>query len=106
MTAATPTLPSPRLRLTYQGQGVGGRLIRHRLDELGAAGTPAYLEASCARNGRLYERLGFALIAPAIGLPDGPTIYPMWRPPCVGVEGPSSRATAALRCGELTKEAL
>jgi ribosomal protein S18 acetylase RimI-like enzyme len=64
----------------YQGQGVGGRLIRHRLAELDAAGTPAYLEASCARNARLYERLGFTLIAPAIDLPDGPTIYPMWRP--------------------------
>jgi ribosomal protein S18 acetylase RimI-like enzyme len=72
----------------HQGQGIGGRLIRHRLAELDAAGTPAYLEASCARNARLYERLGFTLIAPAIGLPDGPTIYPMWRPVATGATDP------------------
>jgi ribosomal protein S18 acetylase RimI-like enzyme len=63
-----------------QGQGVGSALITHRLADLDASRTPAYLEASCVRNAHLYARLGFEATGSPVVLPDGPTLYPMWRP--------------------------
>jgi ribosomal protein S18 acetylase RimI-like enzyme len=63
-----------------QGHGVGEALLRHRLAELDAAGRPAYLEASCLRNAALYSRVGFERMEQTIDLPDGPSLYPMWRP--------------------------
>jgi GNAT superfamily N-acetyltransferase len=62
-----------------QGQGIGAALISHRLAEL-PADLPAYVEASCERNARLYARHGFQHRTPTLDLPDGPSIYPMWRP--------------------------
>jgi GNAT superfamily N-acetyltransferase len=64
-----------------QGQGVGGALVRSRLDRLDEAGRPAYLEASSPRNAALYERLGFAHMGLPLTLPEGPSLYPMWRKP-------------------------
>ncbi|HSV64894.1 MAG TPA: GNAT family N-acetyltransferase [Mycobacteriales bacterium] len=63
-----------------QNHGIGAALLRHRLVALDATGTPAYLEASSARSLRLYERLGFTSLPATIELPDGPEMYPMWRP--------------------------
>jgi GNAT superfamily N-acetyltransferase len=67
-----------------QSQGLGGLLLRDRLRRLDTAGTPAYLEASSPRSAALYERAGFARMAP-FAFPDGPAAIPMWRP----AQGPS-----------------
>lgn len=64
-----------------QGQGVGAELIRTELDRCDRDGVPAYLEASSARSRTLYERLGFGLLGSAVELPDGPSMWPMWREP-------------------------
>ena len=64
-----------------QSQGVGSALLRAVLDRCDQEGTPAYLEASCERNSRLYERHGFTRLEP-LPLPDGgPVMFPMWRGP-------------------------
>ncbi|TVP75518.1 MAG: GNAT family N-acetyltransferase, partial [Nitriliruptor sp.] len=39
---------------------------------------PAYLESTSRRNRELYLRHGFEVIG-EIRLPDGPSIWPMWR---------------------------
>jgi GNAT superfamily N-acetyltransferase len=67
-----------------QGTGVGTRLLADRLEALDASGTPSYLEASCARNQKLYERLGFHPVGEPIDLPDGPQLTPMWRAAPIG----------------------
>ena len=41
---------------------------------------PAYLEATSERNKLLYLRHGFE-VTDEIPLPDGPTMWPMWRSP-------------------------
>ncbi|MDG4825622.1 N-acetyltransferase [Asanoa sp. WMMD1127] len=74
-------LPFIAVHPEHQGAGVGAALLRHRLAELDAAGRPAYLEASNLRNAALYERLGFARLPRTIDLPEGPSLYPMWRDP-------------------------
>jgi ribosomal protein S18 acetylase RimI-like enzyme len=79
--AAHAYLPFIAVHPDKQGQGVGEQLLRARLDELDATGTHAYLEASGLRNAKLYQRLGFEHREPTLDLPDGPTLYPMWRPP-------------------------
>jgi GNAT superfamily N-acetyltransferase len=42
-----------------QGRGIGSVLLRHVLDRCDRDGTPAYLEATSARNAALYARHGF-----------------------------------------------
>ncbi|MFJ7337275.1 GNAT family N-acetyltransferase [Streptomyces sp. NPDC101116] len=64
-----------------QGEGLGTALIEAVLDRCDREGLPAYLEASNARSRKLYERLGFAPAGPALDLPDGPAMWPMWREP-------------------------
>lgn len=59
-----------------RGRGIGTALLRHRLDQVSA---PAYLESSKHENIPLYERFGFELREP-LRLPDGPELWPMWRP--------------------------
>lgn len=63
----------------FQGKGFGGILLRHRLAVADAAGLPAYLEASKESNVPLYENFGFGVTG-EIRMPNGPTLYPMWRP--------------------------
>ena len=63
-----------------QGQGYASALLRHTLTRLDAEGTPAYLESSNPRNNPLYQRHGFK-ITNEIRLPDGPTLWCMWREP-------------------------
>ncbi len=43
----------------YQGQGLGGRLIRPILDKTDELGLHTYLETFTLRNMRFYQRLGF-----------------------------------------------
>lgn len=62
-----------------QGQGIGSELLATHLAELDAAGRPAYLEASSPRNARLYPKHGFTQVNHGIAVPDGPTLFPMWR---------------------------
>jgi hypothetical protein len=50
------------------------------LDAADRAGEAAYLEATSSRNRALYERHGFTCIGD-LGLPDGPTVYALWRTP-------------------------
>ncbi|MCI3273035.1 GNAT family N-acetyltransferase [Streptomyces cylindrosporus] len=64
-----------------QGEGLGTALITHVLDRCDRESLPAYLEASNARSRALYERLGFEFTGRPLDLPDGPTMWPMWREP-------------------------
>jgi GNAT superfamily N-acetyltransferase len=59
-----------------RGEGVGSVLLQHRLAQLRG---PAYLESSKPENIPLYARFGFEVRDP-IQLPDGPELWPMWRP--------------------------
>jgi GNAT superfamily N-acetyltransferase len=61
-----------------QGKGYGGVLIRRQLEIADAAGMPAYLESSKDSNIPIYQSFGFAVTG-EIKLPDGPTLWPMWR---------------------------
>lgn len=61
------------------GQGHGGTIIHHTLDLADGDGQPCYLESSSPRNVPLYERLGFEVVN-EIALPNGPTMWGMWRP--------------------------
>ncbi|MEU2732111.1 GNAT family N-acetyltransferase [Streptomyces griseoviridis] len=65
----------------HQGGGLGTRLKKclFALADEDRAG--AYAEASSLRNLALYERLGQRRLGPALTLPDGPPIFPIWRPP-------------------------
>ncbi|MEU6663185.1 GNAT family N-acetyltransferase [Streptomyces sp. NPDC046821] len=64
-----------------QGEGLGTALMTPVLDRCDRDGEAAYLEASSARSRGLYERLGFTCHGSGITLPDGPTMWPMWRDP-------------------------
>jgi ribosomal protein S18 acetylase RimI-like enzyme len=77
-------LPFIAVHPARQGTGVGTALLRHRFAELDATHTPAYLEASSGRSAALYARLGFQRLPFTLDLPDGPSLYPMWRAPEVG----------------------
>lgn len=65
----------------HQGKGLGRALVAPVLERCDREGVPAYLEASSERSSRLYERLGFAYLDPAVQLPEGPRMWPMWREP-------------------------
>ncbi|MEU3302771.1 MULTISPECIES: GNAT family N-acetyltransferase [unclassified Streptomyces] len=67
-----------------QGEGLGTALLAPALERCDREGLPAYLEASNARSSKLYERLGFAFTDRTVELPDGPTMWPMWREPASG----------------------
>jgi GNAT superfamily N-acetyltransferase len=63
-----------------QGKGIGSHLMKAVLDRCDEERAPAYLEASAERNRPLYERLGFK-VQSSIDLPDGPSLWGMWREP-------------------------
>jgi GNAT superfamily N-acetyltransferase len=70
------------VRPDMQGRGIGTALLdayHARLDH--DLGLPAYLEASDTRRRRIYLAHGYADHGPAIRLPHGPAMHPMWRPP-------------------------
>ena len=62
-----------------QGTGIGSALLRAMLDRCDLEGVPAYLEAD-ERSRLLYVKHGFEATA-EIGLPKGPSFWPMWRVP-------------------------
>jgi GNAT superfamily N-acetyltransferase len=68
-------------RPSSQGHGLGAIALRSVLERADAAGEPAYLESSNPRNMTLYRRHGFDDFADPIDMPDGPSLYPMWREP-------------------------
>jgi ribosomal protein S18 acetylase RimI-like enzyme len=64
----------------YQGKGVGGALLRSRLERVDRAAAAAYLESSKPENIPLYEHFGFETGA-VPPLPEGaPVVTPMARP--------------------------
>ena len=63
-----------------QGTGLGARALRAVLAVCDADNVPAYLESSNPRNMTLYRRHGFVQTG-ELPLPDGPSLYPMWRDP-------------------------
>ena len=65
---------------TAQGRGIGGELLATVLTQADRDEVPAYLEASCPENQRLYERHGFRTVR-ELTVADSPTIYAMWRLP-------------------------
>jgi ribosomal protein S18 acetylase RimI-like enzyme len=70
-----------------RSRGAGAELIGTVLERCDRQGLHAYLEASSLRSSRLYERLGFAFTGTTIDLPDGPSMWPMWREPRPGPAG-------------------
>lgn len=64
-----------------QSQGHGTNLLVHHHSMLDEQGLPGYLEASTPRNRALYERMGYSLTGATIDLPDGPSMWPMMKPP-------------------------
>ncbi|RSN51802.1 GNAT family N-acetyltransferase [Actinomadura sp. WAC 06369] len=74
----------------HQGRGTGSALLARGLARADAAGLPAYLEATSPQNRGLYERHGFAPFGAPIVLPDGPTIWPMWREPLAPPSNPAN----------------
>jgi GNAT superfamily N-acetyltransferase len=81
------------VRPDQQGRGLGAALLRHRIADLDAVGVPAYLEATSPRNRRLYERMGFTALPATMSLPDGPPLFPMWRPAGAGRQQVNPRRT-------------
>jgi GNAT superfamily N-acetyltransferase len=63
-----------------QGEGLGARVLDPVLSICDSEGVPAYLESSNPRNMPFYRRLGFEASG-QITIPDGPSLYPMWRQP-------------------------
>ena len=87
----------------FQGRGHAGKLLRHALARLDAAGTPCYLDTLDEQNVGLYEHFGFSVVE-ATTVPG--TEVPMWamlrkaggqdrEPWAVGIRCP-------LRCRALT----
>jgi len=67
-------------RPEWQSRGIGSALLRPVLELCDRDATPTYLEATSDGNKRLYLRHGFDVVG-EIRLPDGPSMWPMWRPP-------------------------
>jgi len=90
------------VRPDRQNQGTGTALLRayhHRLDR--DVHAPAYLEAADLRTRHVYLRHAYTDHGPAIRLPGGPAMYPMWREPLPRRHRqPTTPAPAALRLGE------
>lgn len=61
-----------------QGKGFASLIMRDRLAAIDAAHMPAYLESSKDSNIPIYRNFGFEVTG-EIKIPDGPTIWPMWR---------------------------
>ncbi|HTM85116.1 MAG TPA: GNAT family N-acetyltransferase [Mycobacterium sp.] len=64
-----------------QGRGLGGSLLRSRLDRCDAERCPAYLESSKADNVPYYQRFGFEVTGEVVTPGGGPTLWLMWREP-------------------------
>jgi GNAT superfamily N-acetyltransferase len=60
------------------GKGFGAAVMRRQLANADISGLPAYLESSKDANIPFYQSFGFQ-VSGEIKLPDGPTLWPMWR---------------------------
>lgn len=67
----------------FQGQGIGGTLLRHRLNQFGAH-EACYLEATSKDSSLLYARYGFIPMGP-VPLGTGEDTLGMWRPADQGI---------------------
>jgi len=65
---------------SVRGSGCGHALMRSRLDRCDAEHAPAYLESSNPDNIPYYNRFGFEVTGEIV-MPDGPTLWSMWRRP-------------------------
>jgi GNAT superfamily N-acetyltransferase len=65
---------------TVRGKGLGQDLMHSRLDRCDDEHAAAYLEASKPDLVPYYSRFGFEVTG-EIKLPDGPSMWPMWRQP-------------------------
>jgi GNAT superfamily N-acetyltransferase len=74
-------LPFIGVRPEWQGTGRGTALLNQRHTWLDRHGRAAYLTASNQRSAKLYERLGYRRLPGTLDMPDGPSLYPMWRDP-------------------------
>lgn len=61
-----------------QGKGFASLIMRDRLQAIDEAHMPAYLESSKASNIPIYRNFGFE-VKGEIKVPNGPTLWPMWR---------------------------
>lgn len=66
---------------SYQGMGIGSKLIKHALTEFDEQGTSTYLEASSIRSASgIYADLDYTMCSPPILFDGGRVkVYPMWR---------------------------
>jgi len=64
-----------------QGKGLGGALLRSRLQEADRAGLPCYLETAKESNVSLYQRFGFEVRREQRLGRDGPRFWTMLRVP-------------------------
>jgi GNAT superfamily N-acetyltransferase len=74
-------LPFIAVRPQLWNRGIASDLLAYKLAALDATDTPSYLEASSERSCHLYQRLGYRQLPQRLPLPNGPTMYPMWREP-------------------------
>jgi GNAT superfamily N-acetyltransferase len=63
-----------------QGEGVGSALLGPGLELCDREVLPAYLETATERNVAFYTRHGFR-VTDEVALPNGPTVWTMWRDP-------------------------
>jgi GNAT superfamily N-acetyltransferase len=70
----------------HQGEGLGSALLADQLARCDAEGWPSYLESSKEQNVPFYERHGFK-VTETLALPDGPTLWLMWRDPAPPGDG-------------------
>lgn len=61
-----------------QGKGFASAVMRDQLMRSDAQGLPCYLESSKDTNIPVYRSFGFEVTG-EIKIPDGPTLWPMWR---------------------------
>ena len=64
----------------HQGKGFASLIMRDQLARADAAHMPCYLESSKESNIPIYKAFGFAVTG-EIKIPNGPTLWPMWREP-------------------------
>jgi len=64
----------------HQGNGYASLILRQQLAVADTQGMPCYLESSKPSNVPIYQSFGFEVTG-EIKLPNGPTLWPMWRKP-------------------------
>ena len=70
-------------RPEWQSRGLGSALLADVLGRCDLEARPAYLEATSGGSRDLYLRHGFEVTGEIV-LPDGPSMWCMWREPAVG----------------------